>query len=784
MTTVRCFAAALFLLGLCLNCAKAQGPLTNGWTHTGAISPAGDSDSWTFSATVGDTIFIRVGEITQSGNFTPRIRLQNPAAVQVSAASGAVAAQISVTATNTGTFTVIVDDAVGTTATGTYRLTLAKSPGAVAVAPGDEGGPLTNGVMHTAAIDVGDLDVWTFTASAGENLTVRMGELSSGSALTPALWLYGPNGALLDSFAASGFAAEVSVRATNSGTFTVVAGDFSGGFAGSGGYRLTLAKTGESVVVSAGDEGGALVNGVMHTGTIDVGDLDVWTFTANAGANLTLRMGEMLIGSPLTPALWLYGPNGVLLDSFGSSAVAAEVSVRATNSGTFTVVAGDFSGGFAGSGAYRLTLAKTGEPVIVSSGDQGGPLTNGVMHTGTIDVGDLDVWTFTANAGENLTLRVGEMVIGSPLTPALWLYGPNGALLDSFGSSVAAAEVSVRATNSGTFIVVAGDFSSGFAGSGAYRLTLAKTGDAVVVSEGDEGGPMANGLMHTGMVDTGDLDIWTFTANAGDNVVVRMGELTNGSPLTPALWLYGPNGALLDSFDDSAVAAEVTARATNSGAFIVVAGDFSGGFAGSGSYRLTLAKTGSPILVSPGDQGGALIGSNAYDGALDIGDLDVFLFTACLGDNFVLQMDEVIAGSSLTPWLRLFGRDGILLRSASGAAIAQVSAPATNSGTFIVVASDLSGGYDGAGGYRFTANGLSAGMKLCHPKPLGNDLNLQGIGGDLGATFILSTHTNVTAPVGLWVPIWTNQFDLFGVFSYTNALDRAEPKRFFLLQQQ
>ena len=40
-----------------------------------------------------------------------------------------------------------------------------------------------------------------------------------------------------------------------------------------------------------------------------------------------------------------------------------------------------------GSGDYRLTLAKTGDPVVVSAGDNGGPMTNGVMHLGTILTG-------------------------------------------------------------------------------------------------------------------------------------------------------------------------------------------------------------------------------------------------------------------------------------------------------------------------------------------------------------------------------------------------------------
>jgi hypothetical protein len=540
-----------------------------------------------------------------------------------------------------------------------------------------------------------------------------------------------------------------------------------------------MAKTGDPIVVSAGDEGGPMTNGVIHTGAIDVGDLDVWSFTANTGDSIVLRMGEAAPSTPLTPALWLYGPSGALVASYGASAVASEVTVRATNSGTFMVVAGDFSAGYANGGAYRLTLAKTGDPIVLTPGDEGGPLTNGLMHTGTLYVGDLDIWNFSANAGDSFQIRMGETAPSS-LTPWLRLYGPNGALLDSYGASSAAAEVSIRATNSGTFTVIASDISSSYTGSGSYRLTLAKTGDPIVVSPGDEGGPLTNGLMHTGRIDVGDLDVWSFSANSGDSLILRMGELLSGS-FTPALWLYGPDGALLDSYGASSVAAEVSFRATNSGTFMVVAGDLSPGYASGGSYRLTLAKTGSPIFVSAGDEGGPLNGRDTYDGSLDTGDLDVFYFTACTGDVLSLHLDELVSGSSLTPWLRLYGRSGILLRSLSAASTVQFSLLATNSGTYMVVASDLSSGYSGAGTYRLTVNGLSAGLKLCTPSITGNNVNLGGISESPGATYRLYTATNVATPLSLWIPLTTNQFDSFGTFIYTNLFDQRETQRYFRL---
>ena len=227
--------------------------------------------------------------------------------------------------------------------------------------------------------------------------------------------------------------------------------------------------------------------------------------------------------------------------------------------------------GTTATGRYVLTLAKTGSAIVVSPGDEGGPMTNGVAHQGNLPVGDLDLWNFTANAGDSIVLKVGQMSDTNNFDPWIRLYGPDGALVAS-SADTSAAEVTIRATNSGTFLVVMGnDPYYNAAGSGTYILTLAKTGSAIVVSPGDEGGPMTNGVAHQGNLPVGDLDVWNFTANAGDSIVLKMGQVTAVGNFDPWIRLYGPDGALVAS-SASTSAAEVTIRATNSGTFLVVVG--------------------------------------------------------------------------------------------------------------------------------------------------------------------------------------------------------------------
>jgi hypothetical protein len=440
----------------------------------------------------------------------------------------------------------------------------------------------------------------------------------------------------------------------------------------------------------------------------------------------------------------------------------------------------DSNGGLFGSGDYRLTLAKTGDPVVVSAGDDGGPMINGLMHTGTILLGDLDMWTFTATNGDSIVVRLGKITDTNTFTPLVRLYSPSGVPLGSSALG-AAGEVSIRATNSGTFIVVVSDGNGALSGSGTYRLTLAKTGDPVVVSAGDDGGPLTNGVLHTGTILLGDLDMWTFRANNGDSIVVRVGEITDTNTFTPWVRLFSPSGVPLGSSSFGA-AGEVSTRATNSGTFIVVVSDGNGGLSGSGDYRLTLARTGGRIEVSPGDEGGSLNAGVNPEGVIPVGDLDVYAFTTCKGENINLKLDELIDNGDFFPWLRLYGPDGALLRSLSGATTAQINLRATNSGTFIVIVGDGNGSLFGSGTYRLTSNGLSDELRLCIPIISGTNVDLGGVGGVSNATYVLFTHTNVTIPVASWTPIRTNLFDSFGVLDYTTLFNPTESQRYFILR--
>lgn len=101
--------------------AQAQGALANGARHGGDITPAGDSDSWTFTAAGADTIFLRVG----ATSFNPRIRVfgpnNEPAGEIASARLDTRDVFLTMQATNSGVYTVVVSSTTASYS-GTYNL--------------------------------------------------------------------------------------------------------------------------------------------------------------------------------------------------------------------------------------------------------------------------------------------------------------------------------------------------------------------------------------------------------------------------------------------------------------------------------------------------------------------------------------------------------------------------------------------------------------------------------------------------------------------------------------
>ncbi len=356
-----------------------------------------------------------------------------------------------------------------------------------------------------------------------------------------------------------------------------------------------------SACTDVADPGLTLVNGAMHTGAITAaGEVDVWTFDAVAGDRIAVHIGEIVDDNDFRPWIRLASPTGAALGDVAGIAADVIDDVVAPVTGTYVVRVASFDPGLDGTGTYRLTMTHTPGPITVSPGDEGGPLTNGAIHTGEIVRGDVDVWTFTATAGERIAVHIGELAETGDFRPWMRLWSPAGASLGDTSGLAAAVIDDVVAPVTGTYLLLVATFDPAFDGAGTYRLTMTHTPGPITVSPGDDGGPLTNGAIHTGEIVRGDVDVWTFTATAGERIAVHIGELAETGDFRPWMRLWSPAGASLGDTSGLAAAVIDDVVAPVTGTYLLLVASFDPAFDGAGTYRLTMTHTPGPITVSAG----------------------------------------------------------------------------------------------------------------------------------------------------------------------------------------
>lgn len=124
--------------------------------------------------------------------------------------------------------------------------------------------------------------------------------------------------------------------------------------------------------------------------------------------------------------------------------------------------------------------------------------------------------------------------------------------------------------------------------------------------------PLPNDAKITASIDyvadennAGDTDTYTFTANAGDHIELRMADLeTTG--LDPYLQLFGPSDGTVLKADTDQTTAVITYTATETGTYTVIAADQKG--INTGNYNLYYTK------ALGANEHGALANDGIYSG--------------------------------------------------------------------------------------------------------------------------------------------------------------------------
>ena len=208
---------AVIYLGIPLASADG-GQLEYGVQKTGSISVVGEVDTYSFSASSGDTVFIKVSKT--NGDLWPRIELYGTEGRSLKKEYGSSDADITYTLTSAGRYNILVDDGTSWSQIGDYSLIVQRvnNPG--------NARPLSTGTSAAGSVDiVGDVDTYTFAARNGDTAILKASK--AAGAIWPRIRLYSPTGMLLKSEYGSSDA-QISMPLAADGTYVVLADDGTG----------------------------------------------------------------------------------------------------------------------------------------------------------------------------------------------------------------------------------------------------------------------------------------------------------------------------------------------------------------------------------------------------------------------------------------------------------------------------------------------------------------------------------------------------------------------------
>jgi hypothetical protein len=218
----------------------------------------------------------------------------------------------------------------------------------------------------------------------------------------------------------------------------------------------------------------SLVNGGAVRGTLATPDEQhTYTFEARGGDRFELRLVDV-DDSAFTPELELFNPEGELLRTNASPDVVVVPTTEVvrgrgtTPPGTYTVVVSHADDVRSQSGTYDLHL------VLMPGANGDGELLDGLTVFGEIERGDLDSFTFTAEAGQQFEGTITPLFGGTLRLRVEWA-SPNQGFAVGTGGTF---HFSGSTSPGGLHTLVLSDASPSATGTGLYSIVVHGTSAA------------------------------------------------------------------------------------------------------------------------------------------------------------------------------------------------------------------------------------------------------------------------------------------------------------------
>ncbi len=457
--------------------------------------------------------------------------------------------------------------------------------------------------------------------------------------------------------------------------------------------------------------GVVLTPGAQVSASIRRGQVHRFTFQGEAGLAVTIDM-EAGPGSDLDSYLELLAPDGSTLatNDDGGGDASNRLDSRISNfvlpaSGEYTIVARAYRNRTAGSYSLQVALgtpapATPTPPPAPTSAPGGGPIAVGEALSGTIDEpGQVDVWTFEAEAGDIVTIDL--RVVSGLLDPYLALVGPDGGTLvvdDDSGGGLNARIANFILPQSGEYAI----HVSGLADMlGEYDLALSAGQPPSPTPAPPTAGPSPTPFERT--IELGQtLESTIPPQSGGDHYRFRVEEPVVVDVLVQAagaddnlfLNLFGPEGLSRSLIDYSSTSSLIFLP----NVVLRQRGDYSFRVLNFDDHPITYTFTLEPSRTLNGAGGEIAYNQGVSGELLFSGQEDLWTFEGRAGDVVTLIMHGINMRSTLT----LLHPDGSELiqvgerGNASNVRIDSYTLP--DDGVYTIVAGSSRGG--GSGPYR------------------------------------------------------------------------------------
>lgn len=358
---------------------------------------------------------------------------------------------------------------------------------------------------------------------------------------------------------------------------------------------------------------------------------------------------------------------------------------------------------------YLATTATTGRVAV------------GGTATGQLEiVGDRDWFSIVLAAGNQYSFKLDPAAKDGLQDPYLRLFGIGGATLlaENDDANGLGSQIDISIVSTGTYYLEAGSGTNPEEQAvgtrmGNYVLSASTSGDDYTANASTTGRITAGGSA-TGQLETaGDSDWFATSLLAGKEYVFTLKSGSSSGLADPMLALYGSNGALLASNDDSdGLNSLITFTATTSGTYYLGASSGVNG-GGTGSYTLDASLPGTPTPPAPADDysanvatTGSITAGGSATGQLEAtADSDWFAIALTAGKQYIFTLTSGATDGLTDPLLSLYASNGALVTSNddTDGLNSAITITAATSGTYYLAASSGPNG-GGTGSYVLNAS--------------------------------------------------------------------------------